>query len=198
METALIVVIAILSLLVIGLFIVAFVFFFKYLKLREERIPQAEESKLNKIPKEIQEAIEHAKSIGANLVGRHCVDHPELPAKGTCSISNEIYCELCLTKENDVKIARKFLSLLLDNEWDHLYMINNEFSGADKINELMRVKKNLWKEQEIPVITQQQFKINIENDKIEAYTVVMAREQDSELVKKTLNFLETHDDTISL
>lgn len=200
MENALLAVIIVLSLLVLGLFAVVIVFLLKFLKMKEQE-PKSLDQTLTgkKIPKEIRKAIDSAKSAaGQNLLGRVCVDHPELPAKGMCSISNEIYCELCLTKEKDVKIARKHLGLLLDHNWEHIYMVNTERTGADKINELMRIKKNLWKEQNIPVITQKQFKINIENDRIEDYTAVMAREEDIDLVKRTLNFLEADHDTASL
>lgn len=203
METALVIVIAILAILVLGLFALSIVLVLKFLKLKEDS-KNAEPQTLGQnidskqIPDEIKKAIDQAKSIGNNLVGRACVDHPELPAKGQCAISGQIYCELCLTKENDVKVARKYLNILLDSKWEHIFMLHNERVGADKINELMRVKRNLWEEQELPLITQKQFKINIEIDKIEDYTAVMAREQDSERVKRMLDFLEVADDTAAL
>ena len=203
METALVMVIAILAILVLGLFALSVVLVLKFLKLKEttkniEPKTLGEDIESRQIPDEIKKAIEQAKNMGDNLLGRVCVDHPELPAKGQCAISNEIYCELCLTKENDVKIARKYLNLLLDSKWEHIFMLHNEKVGADKINELMRVKRTLWEEQELPLITQQQFKINIEIDKIEDYTAVMAREQDSERVKRMLDFLEVADESANL
>ena len=200
MENALLIVIVVLSIMVLLLLVIVVAFLLKFLQIKDEGTKSLDETLTGKkIPKEIRRAINNAKNAAKeNLLGRQCVDHPELPARGMCSISNEIYCELCLTKEKDIKIARKHLALLLDYNWEHLYMIHNERAGADKINELMRVKKNLWKEQSIPVVTQKQFKINIENDRIEDYTAVMAREEDCDLVKKTLNFLEVNHDTISL
>lgn len=204
METALIIVIAILAILVLGLFALTVILILKFLKLKEaannsepKTLDQNIESK--QIPDEIKKAIDHAKSLGQqNLVGQACVDHPELPAKGQCAISGQIYCELCLTKENDVKVARKYLNILLDSTWENIFMLHNERVGADKINELMRIKRTMWEEQELPLITQKQFKINIEIDKIEDYTAVMAREQDSERVKRMLDFLEVADDSTTL
>lgn len=146
----------------------------------------------NKIPPEVRTNIEQAKESKKQLVGSFCVDHPDLAAKGRCAISDELYCELCLTKENDVKIARKFLSLFLDNEWPTHYMINNSEVGADRLNEVMRVKKELWKDKKIPVITQRQFKINIENDKIETFTAVMFRDEDKEQAVLRFGFLHDH------
>lgn len=135
--------------------------------------------------------IKEAKEQASNdHLGQKCVDHPELNAKGTCSLSDQAFCELCLTKEKDIKIARKFLHLLLDHEWLQLHFINNEEVGGDKLNELYRVKKEIWKGQDIPLITQKQYKINIENDQVEAYTMVMGRKSDLAELENVLVFLQ--------
>lgn len=124
-------------------------------------------------------------------IGQKCVDHPELDAKGICSITDEPYCELCITKEKDVKFARKFLNLVLDSEWQTFFFESNKALGADKLNELYKIKKDLWKKQQIPLITQKQFKINIETDEIEAFTLIMARSEDIGQVEAKLDFLNS-------
>ena len=53
----------------------------------------------------------------------------------------------------------------------------------------MRVKKEIWNNEEIPMITQKQYKINIEDDKIEAFTLVKIREQDVDYLSKRFEFL---------
>lgn len=194
MEKILYFVIIGLVLVLVILLITIALFLFKYLKMKEgEKLnssPLDKNHPLNKkVPPEVKSNLEQAKELKKTMVGSFCIDHPDLAAKGRCSISDELYCELCLTKENDIKIARKFLSLFLDNEWPTHYMINNSEVGADKLNEVMRVKKELWKEKEIPVITQRQFKINIENDKIETFTAVMFRDVDKGDAKIRFGFL---------
>lgn len=176
------------------LLIAILVFLFKYLKMKEgEKLKTSPLDRShpahNKIPAEVKADLAQAKEARKQLVGSFCTDHPDLPAKGRCAISDDLFCELCLTKENDVKIARKFLSLFLDYEWPTHYMINNNEVGADRLNEVMRIKKELWKEKEVPVITQRQFKINIENDKIETFTAVMFRDIDKESAKQRFGFL---------
>ena len=197
MEKILYIVIILLVLILVILLITITAFLYKYLKLKEgEKLKSSPLDKdhpsFKKIPLEVKSSIEQAKESRKQLVGSFCVDHPDLPAKGRCGISDELYCELCLTKENDVKIARKFLSLFLDNDWPTHYLVNNNEVGADRLNEIMRVKKELWKSKQIPVITQRQFKINIENDKIEIFTAVMFREIDKEIALQRFGFLHDH------
>lgn len=197
MEKLLFIIVIILAVILVLLLGAIVYFLFRYLKIKEANSEEGtaldkDHPSFKKIPKEVKENIQSAKESKKQLVGSFCVDHPDLAAKGRCSISDDLYCELCLTKEKDVKIARKYLSLFLDHDWPTVYMLNNEKVGADKLNELMRVKKELWKEKEVPVITQRQFKINIENDEIETFTVVMIREIDQEVAKLRFGFLTEH------
>jgi hypothetical protein len=189
METTLIILVSILSFLILALIIVLFIFLFKFLKLKETQDSDSSKLSVAGITPEVNRELADAKSIQDSSFGKFCIDHPELPAKGLCSISDKVYCELCLTKEDDIKIARKFLNLYLDNEWESLYFLNNEQTGADKLNEFIRVKKQIWNEEKLPVITQKQFKINIEDDQIEAFTMVMVRSTDKEYLSKRLEFL---------
>jgi len=195
METILFsLVIALCVILILMLGVVAY-FLFRYLKLKEsEKITVEEERKKSledRMPLEVRQKVNEAQELSKSLVGQFCVDHPEIAAKGTCSISGEHYCELCITKEKDVRIARKFLNLFLDTDWQDTFFFNNKMMGEDKINELMRVKNELWQVKSVPVIAQKQFKINIETDDIEIYTVVMTRQQDDKLIESRLGFLKS-------
>lgn len=166
----------------------------KYLKLQEQRQARPNHgvsSYEDKMPKEVKEQIEKARSQKQldSVHGQFCVDHPENMAKGKCSISGEPYCELCITKEKDVRIARKYLHLFLDNTWENIFFIEDEILGEEKLAKLMDLKKEIWSNDGTPIITQKQFKINVETDMIETFTVVMARPEDSEMVKSKFSFL---------
>lgn len=197
MEKLLYIIIIILAVILVVLLAAIVVFLFRYLKLKETEQIQSTPADpghpaYQKIPTEVKETIKKAKESKNQLVGSFCIDHPDLPAKGKCSISDELYCELCLTKERDVKIARKFLNLFLDNEWPTFLMLNNNEVGANKLNEVMRVKKELWRERQIPIISQRQFKINIESDEPEIFTVLMVRDSDKEIAAQRFGFLTDH------
>ncbi len=199
MDTTLVITISVIfaSVLILLLFVV-FYFLYKYFRLREREISNLEAQKLNNdsstalgnIPEElVQEYRDASNRAKDNLIGYNCIDHPELQAVGRCAISDELYCELCLTKESDVKLARKLMDLWLDNEWETVFIVNNEEAGADQLNLMMKSKKEIWLEYEIPVVTQKQFKINIEEDRSESYTIVMAKKDDSDIVKEKFHFI---------
>lgn len=186
MENVLIGVVALLVILVIALLVVVIIFLFKFLKIKEQELNLPPKEKYSP---EIQNLITELSSKKQDIGAQFCVDHDELPAKGICSISDQAYCELCLSKEGDIKLARKYLNLYLDHEWKDLFILNDEDLGPDRLNDLIRIKKDLWAKSEIPLITQKQFKINIEKDRIEAYTLVKARVNDSDSIQNKLSFL---------
>lgn len=195
MELALIIIISILAVLVIGLLAIMIVLLFKFLKLKESELKSSSDNvgssletfnQNTQIPLEAKEKIKLAQSENMEGHSRTCVDHESEQAKGVCSLSGESYCELCLTSENDIKIARKYLDLFLDNEWVELKMIHNDSFGKEELSELMKRRKELWTEESLPLISQNQFKINVEDDSIETYTNLMVRVDDAEYVKSKL------------
>lgn len=188
MEIALIIIVSIFGFLFLTLLGVVSYFLLKLIKLRKKEISLLGQSQsLDYLNGQIGNSRE---STSIPFSGQNCIDHPELPAKGMCNISDQPYCELCLAKEGDIKFARKFLDLILDNTWEEIFILNNEELGADKLNRLFEVKKHVWKLEDLPIITQKQFKINIENDRIEAYTMVSCRMEDKDSISLKFDFLK--------
>lgn len=192
MDTLLIVLLSLLIILVIALTGVVIALGIKILKGQNSPASNDHPNNLENLHEDAKALLDDArtKANENELIGHKCVDHPELEAKGLCSITDETYCELCITKEKDIRFARKLINLVLDSEWETAAFFLNEELGAEKLNELYKVKKELWKEQNLPLITQKQYKINIENDQIEAYTMVMGRVDDKALWSEKLSFLD--------
>mgnify|MGYP003688354891 CR=1 FL=1 len=193
MEKILFVVVIILCVILILLLGIVAYSLLRYVKIQEKTSlspeMEAQSELIKKMPEEIRKEVKAAEELTKTLVGQFCVDHPENPSKGVCSISNEHYCELCITKEKDVRIGRKFLNLFLDTKWQDSFFFSNDKIGSEKLDELIRVKKELWSNKAIPVIAQKQFKINIETNETEVYTVVMTREEDKGIIDTRLGFL---------
>lgn len=120
----------------------------------------------------------------------YCVDHPDMIAIGQCAISGELYCEHCLINQKDVKLAKKYLDYYLDGEWVEVKMLPNMEISQDAADRIVKVKNTLWRDQGMAMIVQGHYKINVENDEIEAYTVVMARRADMDYIKKELSFIQ--------
>lgn len=183
METLLLVIIILLCCILVLLVGVIGLFLYKIYAQKQKMISTEDQIK-NQPDKEIIDNL--MQGDFTPLSTQNCVDHPDLPAVGVCCISDDPYCELCLAKENDLKFARKFLGLVLDNEWEDIIVLRNEVIGKKGLQNFYHRKKEIWKETAKPIIAQRQFKINIENDQIEAYTMVKCRPEDKEVVKASL------------
>ncbi len=181
MENILIVLVIFLIVLVLILITVFCLVFWNFLKVKKQNGSlDHNESMTSDYKTRAKKSIE---AQYGQFVTENCVDHEDLPAKGICALSHRPYCELCLTKHDDIKVARKYLDLILDFEWQDLFIIKDEDIGANQLNELFHIKKGLWQDKEIPIIAQQQYKINIENDMIERHTMVKVRTQDVDLLQ---------------
>lgn len=192
METLLLVVIFLLIILVIFSFIIFSMLLFKNLKRMEAIKPEKDAQLLDKglhqgAREKVLKAQEEQEAIELNT--QYCVDHSELIAKGICSLSGNAYCELCITKHDGIKVARKYLGLLVDSKWKQLGIYHFKSFGADKYNELMTIKKEIWQGQNLPIIAQRQFKINVEEDKVEEYISVQVRVEDEEVLSSKLSLL---------
>lgn len=118
-----------------------------------------------------------------------CIDHPKTHSEGVCAISGEYYCELCLVKQDDIKIAKKYADIYLENNWSQVLMLPNIGISGEVIEKIVETKMNLWKHNSMPMIVQGHYKINVDTDEIEAFTVVMSRVEDFDQIKKQLDFI---------
>lgn len=153
--------------------------------LTPEVLPLRKHPNFNRGPADILKAIRSQQGRGL-----YCVDHPDLIAIGHCAISGESLCEHCLTSQKEVKLAKKYLDLYLDSEWVEVLMLPNKEVSQDAAERIVKVKSSLWEDQARPMIVQGHYKINVESDEIEAFTVVIARKDDSDFIKKELSFIQ--------
>ena len=169
----------------------------RFLNLREKEneasiVPHHKEKNkaddIQEIKPEVLQSLRATKKVKTPSPSLYCVDHPEEFSSGKCAISGDLFCEHCLTKQGEVKISRKYLDLYLDSEWVEVAMFLNSESSKDKKDRILLVKKELWDNEELPMLVQGHYKINVDEDEIEEFTVVFVREADKDFVKKELAF----------
>jgi hypothetical protein len=68
-------------------------------------------------------------------------------------------------------------------------MVPTDKKNTEVKDRLMKVKKELWDEKSLPIIIQGHYKINIQDDEIEEFIVVLTRNEDKEFIKGELSFL---------
>ena len=138
-----------------------------------------------KISPEVLEALRSTGEDKLKVNSVYCNDHPDAYSNGKCSISLEPLCEQCLSKQGEILIGRKYLELYLENEWEELFMIKQDKDVKDRF---IKVKKELWDNDQLPVIIQGHYKINVQDDNIEEYIVVLTRPEDKEVVKRSFEW----------
>ncbi len=118
-----------------------------------------------------------------------CVDHEEEFAVGNCSIDGQAYCEICLTRIDDMKFAKKNSDEYLNYKWTSLTMFKKQSEQNDFDDRIKKAKAELWNKNNKPLIVRGHFKINVEDDSIESFTTLMCREEDEIFMRKELNFI---------
>lgn len=203
MDTNLITILVIVLIIAVLILIAVLAYFgHRFLKLRELEAANKKNPSVESAPKESKTQSRNKKNVSPEVLkslrakkeeaesSLYCVDHPEEFSNGKCAISGESYCAHCLTKQGDVRISRKYLDLYLDNEWEQVKMIPNNERNKDLKKRIMKMKKQMWEDEHLPVIIQEHFKINVEEDEIEEFTVVLSRVEDKDYIAKELSFIK--------
>ncbi len=138
-----------------------------------------------KVSPEILEALRSKGVDKSQINSVYCNDHPDVYSNGKCSISLEPLCEQCLSKQGEILVGRKYLDLFLESEWEELFMIKQDKDVKDRF---LKTKKELWENDQLPVIIQGHYKINVQDDNIEEYIVVLARPEDKDVVKRSFKW----------
>ena len=169
----------------------------RFLKLQEKKMNQEKTEnaqltieelvKAGRISPELANLAEREKAQ-QSLLAKVCQDHPDTPAYKKCSISGEYLCEKCVTSHDNIWVGKKYVDILLDGNWQELLMIPDRDENEGQLTKILDKKNKLWQSESVPVIVQGHYKINVESDDIESYTVVMVRPEDKERLKSELSF----------
>ena len=141
---------------------------------------------------EVEIASQSVGTINVNKevkISPFCVDHEDEFAVGNCSIDGKAYCELCLTRIDDMKFARKNSDEYLNYKWTSLTMFKKQLGHTDFDDRIKKAKDELWLSSKKPLIVRGHFKINVEDDSIESFVTLMCREEDASFMRKELNFI---------
>lgn len=196
MEQTLILFLTFILIALIGLIGYLVYFSHRFLRLQESKKQEQEvenkELSLEELVKSGKLTPELAKIVKesegkSNLEAKLCSDHPDTPAFKQCALSGEYLCANCITKQRDTWVAKKYMDLFLDSNWEEFIMLANTEENQDNIQEILDRKRELWSGDNVPLIVQGHYKINVENDNIESFTVVLIRPEDRDKIQQALS-----------
>lgn len=115
----------------------------------------------------------------------YCLNHPEEMSSGVCDICEKAFCAHCLKNHKNLHFCPEHLQIFLSAKWDIVTTVKTNPDETTEGVRLYHIKHDLWKDG-IPSYLETQYKINIENDFIESFVALYARENDIETAKSRL------------
>lgn len=201
MENILLVtIIALLVMVCIAIFFMVFVAY-RFLKLKEssyevknapETTPDTTLGPPSNMPKASapQRSVDLLKAMRLHYgENPYCVDHPDIASQGQCAVSGEHYCELCLTKQEEIRLAKKYLDYYLDSEWTQIAMLSHQTLSQQDVERIVAIKKQFWHGRQQALLVQGHFKIDVGRDEIEHFTVIRVPSDYVEFAKRELSFI---------
>lgn len=111
-----------------------------------------------------------------------CERHPDEMSVGTCDICENAFCVHCLKNHKNLNFCPDHLQLYLMSKWEQVVSVKTNAEETKAGVFLYNVKQELWKEQ-VPTYMETQYKIDIDQDHIESFVALFARDKDLSLVK---------------
>ncbi len=195
-HTALILIVVTLFLLVIivGL-LTALVFkLFRQTLPRESSLPRSQEAtsgdlSTGEFHPAIMERLKELDKIKPPRAELFCPNHTEEPGEVTCSICDGLFCRACIKPFKALHFCKEHLPLVMRHDWDEVLTIKTSTADPEHGVRLFDVKKELFKERDIPTYVETHYKINVDQDHIETYLVLFAiRESVDDLRERLKDF----------
>ena len=114
------------------------------------------------------------------FVERRCLNHPERSATGNCKICDELFCEECLIRDENLLFCSKHIDLYTSSEWIKISTVTASPKDSERGLELFDIKKHIWTESKIPTYIETHYKIDYETDEVESHVTLFAREEDNQ------------------
>ena len=119
-----------------------------------------------------------------------CKLHPGIKSTGLCAICEQPFCADCLKEHEKLFFCPEHYDLFLAHKWTDVLTIRTNPNEPYKTAFLYNFKKQLWEQDNIPTYIITHYKIDVEQDHIESYVKLFARQDNQELLKKLIENYE--------
>lgn len=116
-----------------------------------------------------------------------CPNHPDEPGEVTCGICDHLFCKACIKPFKSLHFCKEHIPLIMRHEWEEVLTVKTSTQNPEEGVELFEAKKRLFRDQKIPTYIETHYKINVDQDYIETYLVVMAIRENVDSVKNYLS-----------
>lgn len=135
---------------------------------------------------DILERIKGLEKIKPKRAHLFCPNHTEEPGETMCSICDKIYCRACIKPFKSLHFCKEHLPLIMRFDWDEVVTIKTSTHDPEQGVRLYDVKKEIFDNDDIPTYVETHYKINVDQDYIETYLVLFAQKESIEMVKEKI------------
>lgn len=139
---------------------------------------------------EILKRMKYLEEVKAKKAELACPNHPSEPGETICAICDLHYCHACVKPFKSMYLCKEHMPLVMGNEWGEVLTIKSSASDPEKGVRLYDMKKELYRDDDLPSYIETHYKLNVDHDSIETYLVMFARVDDLASVKRKVTALE--------
>jgi hypothetical protein len=122
----------------------------------------------------INERLLELKKIKPTRSDLFCPNHSDEPGEANCAICDRLFCKTCIKPFKTMHFCKEHLPLIMKHDWDEVLTIKTSTSDPEQGVRLFDVKKNIFRDDDIPTYIETHYKINVDQDYIETYLVLFA------------------------
>lgn len=129
---------------------------------------------------DIRERIREAKKLQTRRAELFCQNHPEEPGEVSCGICDKLFCPSCIKPFKSLHFCREHLPLVMNYQWEEVRTVKTSTEDPEHGVRIYDVKKEIFEKGNLPTFIETHYKINIDQDHIETYLVIFARQDQLE------------------
>lgn len=116
-----------------------------------------------------------------------CPNHREEPGEVSCGICDKLFCKSCVKPFKSLHFCKEHIPLIMRHEWEEVLTVKTSTQDPEEGVILYDAKKRLFEDKGIPTYIETHYKINVDQDYIETYLVVLAIKENVEMVRTHLS-----------
>jgi hypothetical protein len=144
--------------------------------------PQPDLSKSQYHPA-ILERIKDLEKVKARRVELFCPNHKDEPGEVSCAICDQLFCNGCIKPFKSLHFCIEHIPLIMRHDWTEVMTVKTSTQDPEEGVRVYAAKKKIFEEKDIPTYIETHYKINVDQDYIETYLIVLAIAENAELVK---------------
>lgn len=137
----------------------------------------------------INERLLELKKIKPKRSDLFCPNHSEEPGEASCAICDRLFCKACIKPFKTMHFCKEHLPLIMRHDWEEVLTVKTSTTDPEKGVKLFDVKKNLFRDEDIPTYIETHYKINVDQDYIETYLVLFAIKEKISSIKEKVEGL---------